>query len=284
MSKYRFDSVARSERYFTATLFSHILLGQNFLGLRSLFRTLSIDPSAEARDEFELVSELDPLRDGALASDEIRALFQQHGRLAVPDLFLRWDSRILVIESKFFSAPSDADLLHQVTNQKQAIDLVLSGTLYEGCEISYAVLTVQGASVARNPGQEILTCTWSDLLASLRRGFRGFETPDIEYCFDVLDAAEKRAAAELAETELQYERVSNVRTLMSSLDDLLERGLIYVGFTGGEGRLMEASLQNLEQRGHYKISDVRWSNNWVRIDQLVSRYLVVKIASSDLVE
>ncbi|MCP4118013.1 MAG: hypothetical protein GY737_21960 [Desulfobacteraceae bacterium] len=283
MDRYRFDSVARSERYFTATLLSHLLMAQDFLGLQAIFDALSIVPSrASNSDNFELISELDPLRDGSTQNERIRNLFQEHGRLAVPDLFLRWNDQLLIVEAKFFTSPNDDDCVEQIRAQKKAIELVLPETAYATSNISYAVLIVQRTSGLKSLPGDIRFITWSDLIVSLSEAFSGRETPDVSYCFDVLRRAEQRARKELEKPEWTHKRITNLQALLSGLPKLVEENLIYVGFKGGERRLMQASLEELEQRDHYKLSDVRWSSNWLRVDLLIGRYLSLKIAAENL--
>ncbi len=115
MSKIRFDETARSERYFSATLLSRLLMVNEFAGLKALFKDLDIVPANSLSTDIEIVTELDPLRDGAKANKNIESIFAKEGRMAVPDLFLRWGKRILVIEAKFFTAPTIEDLDAQVS-------------------------------------------------------------------------------------------------------------------------------------------------------------------------
>lgn len=285
MSSYRFDSVARSERYFTATLLSHLLLAQNFLGLQAVFQALSIVPSNEyGRDEFEIVTELAALRDLRYRNARIDDQYREYGRGVVPDIFLRWCDQILIVEAKFFSPFTEDELLEQVGDQKQVIELVLAETAYTQCNITYAVLAVQDGPVATNWPKDIQFITWSDLIEALRQAFSGYETPDISYCFDILCHAEERRRKELAKSEQSWKRVPSLHALLAILPELMEEHSIFVGFTGGKESFMQASLKELEQRSHYKWSYEWQGKNWLTAELLMSRYQELKTLNEDAEE
>jgi len=122
LAMYTFDRVARAERYFADTLLPHLLMAHEFMGLKLLFRhVLSQVDFSQFPDDFELVTELDPLRDGSVGNETVRTLYRDLGRVTVPDLFVRWDRYCLVIEAKFFTDPADDELTEQVSLQRKAI-------------------------------------------------------------------------------------------------------------------------------------------------------------------
>ena len=87
MANHFFQDVARSESYFTATLLSHLLMANNFEGTKLLFKYLKNDANFDEGTDFEIVTELDPLRDASVTNTIIQKLFKENGRMAVPDIF-----------------------------------------------------------------------------------------------------------------------------------------------------------------------------------------------------
>lgn len=155
---YRFDATARAERYFVATLLTHLLLSDGFAGLKRLFYHMFGDETcASLSDDFEIVSELDPLRDGSIQDSAVKKLYQEHKRIAVPDLFLRWGHNCLIIEAKFFTDPAAEELHEQVKLQKEAIKKVQPYTFYKNWEVRYATLTIQPVKSTSNSDTAAIT-------------------------------------------------------------------------------------------------------------------------------
>ena len=119
-NKYYFQDVARSERYFTATHFAHLLMSNNFEGTKIFFRFILNNESFDEGDDFEIVTELDPIRDASVLGNTEKQLFMENGRVAVPDIFLRWGNYACIIEAKFFTLPRWDDLKNQVNEQKKS--------------------------------------------------------------------------------------------------------------------------------------------------------------------
>lgn len=71
MKKYIFQDVSRSERYFTTTLLSHLLMANNFEGTKLLFKFLFNKDDFDGGLGFEIVTELDPLRDPSVLDSEM---------------------------------------------------------------------------------------------------------------------------------------------------------------------------------------------------------------------
>ena len=285
MNHKSFDSVARSERYFTATLLAHLLMCNGFHGLKALFDELQISPSDEASsNDFEVVSELDPLRDSSIGDPGLQKLFQEHGRVAVPDLFLRWGNQALVLEAKFFTEPSAEELASQIEEQKKAIALVKSKAGYDSCHFTYALLTVRPIKTNANRKLPCHPLLWPKVIDTLKAAFGDDAAPDVAYCLEKLECAVERAGQELPK-QLSWRRIDDIRTLIAKLPTLLERDLVYVGYTGGSKALGQASLEELEQRDHYKITEgPRPNANWLRVDEIVDRYMELKLDSLKLTE
>ena len=198
MRKYSFDEVARTERYYTSCVLPYLLMHDRFRGLKSLFATVFSKSELPADDDVEVVTELDPLRDGSVYNSKVKALYKKMRRVAVPDVFLRWGDLIIIIEAKFFTEPTVDELVEQVRLQKQAIGHVLPYTKYKVGEVNlrYAILTVKGIKKA---GNDILSLTWDDIVTI---GEAAESTaPDYQYMLNILKQAVERARAELEREE-----------------------------------------------------------------------------------
>lgn len=263
---YRFDTTARAERYFTATLLPHILLSNNFSALRKLFQMIFSNKVCEnLPEDFEIVSELDPLRDGSVENQNVKKLYQTFKRIAVPDLFLRWSHLCLVIEAKFFTDPAAEELYTQVKLQQEAIAKVKPYTVYRDWNVKFAVLTVEGTEISTD--SNIINLNWEHLLQTLKSDVP--VSPDLEYAFHAIRSALQRAKRPES-TVITYEKLKFAK-LFEQLSRLVAEGKIYIGYTGGIEALESATLTELEQRYHYKVSEYRWSDNWISLDQFLGR-------------
>ena len=291
MNNRSFDSLARSERHLTATLLTHLLMCNDFTGLKALFETLGIMPTGETKsDDFEVVSELDPLRDSRIGNPKVRKLFDKHGRVAVPDLFLRWGNQALVLEAKFFTEPPKKELASQLEAQERAIDFALEHKVdYKSCHFTYALLTVKQITVMPEKvetNKKLLgeTLTWSTVIDTLEERFGDDAAPDVAYCLGKLKSAEKRARKELKQ-KADWKTIKDIKTLIANLQEYIERNLIYVGFTGGERALRQASLEELEERHHYKLTEPPApSRDWLRVDVVVDHYIKLKLEENQYAE
>ncbi|GIC79258.1 hypothetical protein [Moritella sp. F3] len=284
MSKIRFDETARSERYFTATLLSHLLMVNEFAGLKALFKKLNIMPDNTLSADIEIVTELDPLRDGAKAKGNIKDIFKERGRVAVPDLFLRWGNQILVIEAKFFTAPTVVALADQVTKQHDAIAMILDETQYSHCEIKCALLTVNEVRDEDELLSGISQLTWTGVIDILRDTLGEEHQSNIDYCFKILENAVKRSEKELISNVADYRLIANIGELLKALPELIVSEELFVGYTGGIDALEIAELATLEQRKHYKVSRLQPNSNWVRIDVVIKKYLDLKLGSDSSID
>ena len=271
MHSYSFQDVARSERYFVSSLLCHVLMNNNFEGLQSLFkRILGNETCDSLKLEFEIVSELDPLRDGSVYHNEVKKLYKEFKRIAVPDLFLRWDNQCLIIEAKFFTDPDDGELYEQIRTQMSAIEKVKEFTNYQHMHFYYVALTVNGIQ-----NNEVLSITWSDVLDII--DILDNKSHDMFYCSHVIKKAVERVRLENKPggNKVTFEK-HTLESLILNLPDFIKKGKIYVGFSGGLDALNQTDLVLLEKRSHYKVSDIRWSDNWITIDNIVRRYIELK--------
>lgn len=274
MNKYYFQDKARSERYFTATLLAHLLMANNFEGTKLLFKYLKKDDNFDEGTDFEIVTELDPLRDASVSDKDIQLLFKDHGRVAVPDIFIRWGRYAFVIEAKFFTLPYPEDLEYQVSEQKRAISLIIDKTRYDINKIQYYLLLIT------NPGgftdNTIPVIVWDDLIELFENKISMPVTDDVSYSLGIIKHSVKRAKAEIQkQSKVTYKQIKTIHELITKLPQLLNDGKIYVGFSEGF-YTNEFDLDYLEKRSHYRISDTKYSNNWIRIEDLIAKYISLK--------
>ncbi len=265
---HRFDGVARSERYYADTLLPHLLMANNWNGLRLLFTNVfGADECTNLPDDFELVSELDPLRDGSVENPDIHSLYASQGRVAVPDLFLRWGHLCLVIEAKFFTLPHVDQLVKQIQEQERAINDVLQYTHYEAMKIAYLLLTVHPVIVP--PETKILTLTWTALLDVVTA--HASLTDDLAYCAATIQNGIERASRELRVDPAQRTwKIFNLKHIVRNHAQLSERGYAFVGFDGGISALRRAHKQELVERSGYKLSGNKYSKNWMTLEEFIT--------------
>lgn len=274
MAKYNFQDVARSERYFTATLLPHLLMANGFEGADILLRHVFKNTNFKPDDEFEIVTELDPLRDASVVNNFIKDQFKEHGRIAVPDVFIRRGNYILIIEAKFFTLPYWEDLEYQVGEQKRAFDMVRKETNYVNSTIEYCLLLVKAPDGVKN--NSIFTLTWDEILNLLETNLTSSDSIDIKYALDIIKQSNSRAKPELSKISNRgHTHISSIGELVDKLPLLLKERKIYVGFSEGFYS-DEIDLNYLESRSHYKVSDKQYTSNWIRIEDLVAKYISLK--------
>jgi len=276
MENYTFDKVARGERYFTSTILPILLTANNNAGVKNLFEKC-FDHAPEEGD-FELVTELDPLRDGSVYNNSVKELFKKEKRVAVPDLFLRINDKIIILEGKFFTFPSSNELEKQIEEQKRAFEMVQDCTKYENTETKFVGLTVNELSLT-DPYQCI---TWDEMIEVVSNGN---DLTSGQYFLEILQDAIGRAKDEWEEvkskTNVTYERIS-FNDMRERAGELIQEGKVFVGFSEGLVALKEMNLEELKNRDHYRISSIQWSDNWIPITKVLERFIEVEYVKFSL--
>lgn len=272
MAKHNFQDVVRAERYFTATLLPHLLMGNDFEGIKYLFRYLFSTINFEESTDFEIVTELDPIRDASLINKDIQLLFKDHGRVAVPDLFIRWGAYIIVIEAKFFTLPYWDDLEYQVNEQKRAIELVINNTNYDINKFMYCLLLIEKPTGMNKTSIRIIT--WDEIIKMMESKMSHNISADFRYSFDIIKHSIVRAKKEFEkQPKITFIKIKNIDVLIQKMPELISKGKIWVGFSEGI-TLQTIDLNYLKNRSHYKVTDNPGrSTNWIRIDKLIAKYL-----------
>ncbi|MBP7678787.1 MAG: hypothetical protein KA096_00015 [Bacteroidales bacterium] len=274
MQKYFFQDVARAERYFTATLLPHLLMINNFEGVKILFRHVYNDNNLSEPDDFEIVTELDPVRDGSVYNDDVRKIYKELGRIAVPDLFIRWGKRILAIEAKFFTEPTSDELQDQLKLQWDALSAIIAQTNYDPSNIQQCLLLINAPKDKLSPN--IIILTWDEVVGLFDKYSTNLHITDCYQVLSILKGSIARARMELQRaSEVTYTKVSNIEELIILLPKLIESKKVWVGFSEGIS-LDEIDLDYLLHRSHYRVSNKKHSPNWIRIDELIAKYISLK--------
>ncbi len=269
----KFSDTARSERHFSAMLLPHLLLANNFAGLRALFRSLDRFKGADVdSNDIEIVAELNPIRD--FGEPPIDSNIPQ----SVPDLFLRIGENVLVIEAKFFTYPSEKKIDEQITSQRKAIESRLEGTRYKCYSFHYLALTVHDElNPYPNLGDDMSHLTWQKVIEVLEPVVNNAKSLDLKYVLAELKYAVQRSADEQSKSgSVEEGRCKTIQELYQRAPELLAQGYCYIGFTGGVDELKSKNLDDLEKRDHYKYSSCKPNNNWVPMGEVILRYLKLK--------
>ena len=275
-----FSMTARSERHFTALLLSHLLMSNNFAGCRKLFDELglsegiTLDPG---QCDFEIVAELNPIRDVVARTDDSATLISGGQGQVVPDLFIRVDNHALVIEAKFFTHPSASAVAAQLKAQREAIEMALPYTKYPPCKIHYMALTVKELEDDADWGPDTSRMTWREIISLLEISDGSDESrSDTVYALQELKNAEERSRKEAIGSSNEKGRYNSIDELLEGASVLLDKGYLYVGFEGGHRALKKVTLDEMTQRHHYKYSDCKPNDNWLPLHSIISRYLELK--------
>jgi len=263
----RFDEAARTEKHFTCAILPHLLMCEDFSGLKKLFGLLNICPERVESEDFEVVAELEPLRDGAIGNGTIDKFRREHGRLAVPDLFLRWANSILIIEAKFFTYPNLEKLTSQVKAQVDAIAMIRDETIYDHTfTFTHLILTVPGfhPEALKSVTDSIRFLTWNDIFELLDAQPRP-GSKDYTYALQLLRAAIGRSKPVLPRSD-DKERFKSLADLILARPRLEQEGKTFIGFEGGARKLERTSLSVLENRVQYLASAHRDNPNWIPIE------------------
>lgn len=270
MNKYYFQNVARSERYFTATHLSHLLMANNFEGTKLFFKRFFQNEVVDGTEDFEVVTEVDLLRDPGKQDNEIKKLFHEYGRIAVPDLFVRWGKYAFIIEAKFFTLPNKSKLKNQVEEQRRAVNYILDKTAYADHKIMYAIIALEFKQKIEI--EDTLTLTWKQIVDLFESQLTLPLSNDCKYSIKILKDAIERAQNELfPNSNTNWIRFKSFNELYGQWEQLIEAGYLYVGFSEGLSSY-RVDLQHILMRNHYKVSTTKDNNKWIELKDLIAKY------------
>ncbi len=273
-SKYYFQDVARSERYFTATHLAHLLMANNFEGTKLFFKQFFQNEVVDGNEDFEVVTEVDLLRDPGKQDHEIKQLFHDHGRIAVPDLFVRWGKNAFVIEAKFFTLPNISRLKNQVEEQRRAVNYILDKTAYADFKITYAIIALEFKQ--KNQIKDILTLNWKQIVDLFESQLALPISNDCKYSITIINDAIERAQNELFPiSNTNWIRFNSFNELYDQWEQLIEAGYLYIGFSEGLSSY-RVDLQHSLLRNQYKVSTTKDNNKWIELKDLIAKYHKLK--------
>lgn len=272
-----FSGTARSERHFTALLLPHLLMSNNFAGAHALFAKLGLG-SEQILDhsDIEIVAELNPIRDMVGRVTDANTPPPEKQGQVVPDLFLRIGNSALVIEAKFFTHPAASTVADQLSSQRAAITEVLPHTEYARCSFHYLALTVLPLDDLAEWHADSSRMTWSEVISVLEPVVGTDNSTDTTYALMALKDAVERSSVEADTSSKEKGRVGSIGELLQKANALLESRHLYVGFVGGQWALDTATVEDLENRQHYKYSDCQPNKNWLPLHSIISHYLKLK--------
>ena len=270
------SNTARSERHFSAMLLPHLLLGNDYAGMRALFGSLDLCNEADVdSNDIEIVAELNPIRDIRVSPNDSKV------KQRVPDLVLRIGENVLVIEAKFFTYPSKGDIVKQITSQRDAIKSVLRDTRYKRYSFHYLALTMNHKlRKTTTLGSCILHLTWQKVIDVLEPVVSEANSQDLKRVLMELKRAVKRSEEEQSVSRSQHwETCKTIQDLLQRAPELLAQGYLYVGFDRGNNKLRRSTLEDLEGLKNprsYKYSIYQPNKNWLPMEDVLLRYLELK--------
>lgn len=291
MTLNRLDDLARSERYFTATLLPALLLGKpaedvfafldwlhSGLGLRA---HAAADSSVEAPlrldgppARIEVVTELNLKRDlGHYSVDQLEeaaadpavqhARAQGTDRQSVPDVVIRADDLLVVIEGKFFvSGVTPTSLGVQLIEQREEVALMVAHLGESVSRVAHLYLGPEHLGALPCDG----TFTWAEVAA-----WAADRVGQDHYVTQRLNGAVERYRQPILPKPLTSRPRNYARSvrLDGLVAECLEHGdEIVVGFTGGGKALRQADPALLRLR-RFKIdvadagNGTKKSANWL---------------------
>jgi len=249
-------------------------MDRNFEAARKLFMKY-FGGDQQTINDFELVTELDAIRDGSVQDENLSKIFKEEGRIAVPDIFLRCGNNCLVIEAKMFTYPTDDEMNKQLLAQKKLIDRFTREGYYADHVFKQLLIATDKYTLA---GFECLT--WQilkdEIIAEDNNG-----TPESNYCRRVLFSAIARAQTE-AETSGPGDSIrvtpqgnsSAIQQLIERSSTMIKDGYVFVGIDGGSEQLKITTADELRARSHYKVGKrKRSAENWLLIGTVLNRII-----------
>ncbi|NIM92100.1 MAG: hypothetical protein GTO18_00075 [Anaerolineales bacterium] len=295
----RIDDLNRSERYFTATILPYFLAFNSFKHIDEFISALD-GPNPLSEDELssiELITEVDFVRDlrkwaeiqeESDLYEKYETILKDVGRLAVPDIAIKYGHTIIVIEGKFFQKKSASYYEEQVSLQKKLIELIYDE--FPGYSIFHIFLTAD-TSLNQIPGIHKVIY-WQEEIMELANEITSQYPDHIElgYFKERLEKAISRFSEEFEKPTQPTDRSGTMR--FYELGDLIEFLIknenkdYFVGFTGGYQELLKLTLQGAQERAHWKVNKRQLSEkNWIPRDQFLSLFgISTHIASSNKVK
>jgi len=168
----RFDDIARTEKYFSATVLPGLFSYNNFEGLKIFLELLNMKLLANSSDlidltdyeskidSFQLITELYLERD--LSYSKIQIPSELFGRkqikTSIPDILVIYSDWAILIETKFFMSYSSHELYEQMQKQTYLLDII-AGMMPQG-----GIKTLQvGINPYGEKLNEFISLSWREI-------------------------------------------------------------------------------------------------------------------------
>jgi len=263
----RIDDICRTERYYTATLLPCILLHESFAGLRAFLSVLerknihalavktgapaSLN-GAKAVDHFELISEMDLVRDMHFYSPWLAGLediVAQEADSIRPDVVMVADGLLIVIEAKFFHDSVSPDTIRsQILAQRQVIEnILLRFPGYSFDRYCHLFLSAAPAPAANAIGCQGVLC-WDDIrqLAEQVLGTRHYVTQRLTRATEMYKLVSERTTQSSGRPGRNYLGILGLEEIIQKCRQ--EGNRIVVGYNGGATKLQVATCEGLTSR------------------------------------
>lgn len=281
----RIDDLNRSERYFTATILPYFLAFNSFKHIGEFISALDgpIPPSEEDLNSMELITEVDFIRDlrkWAEIQNEINlyekyeSLLKDTGRLAVPDVVIKYGKTIVVIEGKFFQKRRAAYYEEQVSLQQKIIELIQEE--FPTFSFFHIFLTADKSLERIHHIDKVIY--WQEEVMNLANEIVE-QYPDhteLDYFKGRLENAITRYYDEFEKPTQPTDRSGTMR--FYELSDLIEflvkeENDCFVGFTGGYQELMKTTLQQAQERAYWQVNErqIR-ERTWIPRDKFLALF------------
>lgn len=295
----RIDDLNRSERYFTATILPYFLAFNSFEYL-SKFVSVLEGPTAPSEDDFEtieLIAEVDFIRDSRKWA-EIQAdseMYEQYdgllrdtGRLAVPDVFIKYGKTIIVIEGKFFQKQRAIYYEEQISLQREVIELIRNE--YPDYSFFHVFLTADN-TITHIQGTDRVIHWQKEVMSLANKISQQYPNHrELEYFRERLENAISRYEQEFEKPTETTDLSGTIRfyELGALLEYLIQDDQgCFVGFTGGIQALLSLTLLEAQERSHWKVNDRQLTEkNWIPKERFLAVFgidtsiLGIKISGS----
>lgn len=273
---YRIDDLNRSERYFTATILPYFLVFDSFKHMHEFILALNGPtlPSEEDLKSVELITEVDFIRDLRKWAEiheetdryeKYENLLRDVGRLAVPDVLIKYGKTIIVIEGKFFQKRRPVYYEEQVLLQQKLIDLIKEE--YPTFSFFHVFLTAD-TSLKQIPGIHKVIYWQGEVMKLVNEIVERYpDHTELDYFKRRLENAITRYNEEFEKPTQPTDRSGTMRFYeLSDLIDFLvkEENDCFVGYTGGYQELMKTTLQQAQERAYWQVNERQLTErNWI---------------------
>jgi hypothetical protein len=278
----RVDDIVRTERYFTAGLLVHLLLADNFAGVRELFSLLAdrgiLSPGTAmaplAPDTVQVIAELAVRRD-LLRLPGIPTIDSEDDvPRDVIDVVVIVGETLVAIEAKFFSPTNLAAIGAQLATQRAALRLLerhADAGIAHVCHVFLSAdPTVEATQLWPSDTPDVGVLTWTNI-AELAERLQGADA----YVTQRLRRALDRYAVEFGDGE-SGRNWADIEALDAVLQRCQAHGRdVLIGFTGGLAALEARPWSELMRR-RYKWDrtaggvGMKLARNWIRGDQFAA--------------